>query len=110
MPQSTKVTQEQTYEVLWPLGRSAYSPFALNKRLPDLNGKVVGEVWDRVFRGEDIFPALRVALKERFPGVKIIEYTEFGDTHGPRQKEAVAELPALLKKYEVDAVISGVGA
>jgi hypothetical protein len=75
-----------------------------------LNGKVIAELWDRVFRGEEIFPVVRESLRKRYPGVRFIEYDRFGDTHGTTQKQVLAELPALLKELKVDAVISGVGA
>jgi len=37
----------------------------LNPGLGDLDGKTIGAVWDRVFRGEEIFPALREALRKK---------------------------------------------
>lgn len=103
-------TQEPVYEIVWPLGKSHWDTRALNARVGDLNGKVIAEIWDRVFRGEEIFPALRAALKKRFPDVRFIEYDQFGDTHGTTQKQVLADLPGLLARHEVDAVISGVGA
>jgi len=102
--------QEATYDVVWPLGRSHWDTRELNPRIGDLNGKVIAELWDRVFRGEEIFPAVREALRRRYPGVKFIEYDRFGDTHGTSQKKVLAGLPMLLKELKVDAVISGVGA
>lgn len=103
-------SREPLYEVVWPLGKSHWDTRPLNPALPDLNGKTVAEIWDRVFRGEEIFPAIRAALKKRFPDVRFIEYDQFGDTHGVNQKQVLAELPELLRSRKVDAVISGVGA
>jgi hypothetical protein len=103
-------SQEPLYEVVWPLGKSHWDTRALNPGLGDLNGKTIAEVWDRVFRGEEMFPAIRAALKQRFPDVRFIEYDKFGDTHGVNQRQVLAELPALLRSRKVDAVISGVGA
>ncbi len=37
---------EPVYEVVWPLGRSAYDTRAPNARIADLSGKTVGELWD----------------------------------------------------------------
>ena len=102
--------EQPEYQVVWPLGKSHWDLRELNQRIGDLNGKTVAEVWDRVFRGEEIFPAIREALKKRFPGVRFIEYNKFGDTHGIKQDQVLAQLPQLLKEYKVDAVISGVGA
>jgi hypothetical protein len=103
-------SREPLYEVVWPLGKSHWDTRALNPGLADLNGKTIAEVWDRVFRGEEMFPAIRAALKKRFPEVRFIEYDKFGDTHGVNQRQVLAELPALLRSRKVDAVISGVGA
>ena len=102
--------QQPVYEVVWPLGKSHWDKRDLNPGLGDLNGKTIGEVWDRVFRGEEIFPAIREALRKRYPQVRFVEYDTLGDTHGVNQKQVLADMPALLRKYEVDAVISGVGA
>lgn len=103
-------TEQPLYDVVWPLGRSHWDMRELNPRIGDLNGKTIAEVWDRVFRGEEIFPAIRAALKKRYPDVRFIEYDKFGDTHGTTQKDVLAGLPALFRKHKVDAVISGVGA
>ena len=103
-------TQEPQYEVVWPLGKSHWDKRPLNPGVGDLNGKTVAEVWDRVFRGEEIFPAIREALRKRFPGVKFVEYDSLGDPHGINQKQVLADMPELLRKHGVDAVISGVGA
>ena len=102
--------REALYEVVWPLGKPHWDTRDLNPGLGDLNGKTIAEVWDRVFRGEEIFPAIREALRRRYPRVRFVEYETFGDTHGPQQKQVLADVPALLRKHEVDAVISGVGA
>ena len=102
--------REAVYGVVWPLGKSHWDRRDLNPGLGDLNGKTIGEVWDRVFRGEEIFPAIRAALKKRYPRVRFVDYDKFGDTHGVNQKQVLAELPGELQRHEVDAVISGVGA
>src|SRR3954469_8623509 len=102
--------QQPVYEVVWPLGKSHWDRRALNPGIGDLNGKTIGEVWDRVFRGEEIFPAIREALRKKYPGVRFVEYDEFGDTHGVNQKQVLADLPAKLREQKIDAVISGVGA
>ena len=98
------------YEAVWPLGKSHWDKRDLNPGLSDLNGKTIAEVWDRVFRGEEIFPAIREAIRKKYPGVRFVEYDELGDTHGVNQKQVLAELPNHLREKKVDAVISGVGA
>ena len=101
---------EPAYEVVWPLGKPAYGHRAPNERVSDLSGKVVGELWDYLFRGEEIFPILRERLKARFPGIRFVTYDAFGNVHGPQQRELVARVPSLLEQYQVDVVISAIGA
>jgi len=101
---------EPRYEVVWPLGKPAYATRAPNQRVADLAGKVIGETWDYLFRGEEWFPILREELSKRFPGITFVTYDTFGNLHGPNQRELVAQVPALLKEHHVDAVISGIGA
>ena len=101
---------EPVYEVVWPLGRSAYATRAPHARVADLSGKTVGELWDYLFRGEEIFPLVREELKARFPGIKFVTYEVFGNVHGPQQRELVAAVPQLLKQHGCDAVISAIGA
>ncbi len=102
--------EEQVLQVVWPLGKSANRGLKLQPRLDDLNGKVIGELWDNLFRGEDIFPAIREALKEKYPGVRFVDYTHFGDVSGPQQKETIDKLAGRIKEYGADAMITGVGA
>jgi hypothetical protein len=101
---------EPSYEVLWPLGKSHWDTRALNQRVTDLRGKTIAELWDHVFRGEQMFPIIRATMQKTYPGIKFVEYDKFGDPHGPKQKQVLAELPRQLSQYGCDAVISGVGA
>jgi hypothetical protein len=101
---------EPVYETVWPLGRKAYRDTASQPRVPDLSGKVVAELWDYLFRGEDIFPILREELAARYPGIRFVTYDVFGNVHGPRQRDLVGRVPELLKEHEVDCVISAIGA
>ncbi len=101
---------EPVYEVVWPLGKSAYQTRAPNARIDDLSGKVVGELWDYLFRGEEIFPILREQLAQRFPDIKFVPYDVFGNVHGPQQRALVADVPKLLKENGCNAVISAIGA
>ncbi len=101
---------EPVYEVVWPLGRSAYETLPLASRSEDLSGKTVCELWEWLFRGDEIFPIVRESLSSRYPGIKFVDYTVFGDTHGSKEKAVIASLPELLRRHGCDAVISGVGA
>ncbi len=93
--------------VLWPRGRKTAEVTPLAPRVTTLEGKTIGELWDDLFRGDEIFPMLRDELARRFPGVRFVEYRTFGSTHGRDERKVVAELPERLRRHAVDAVISG---
>ena len=97
------------YEVVWPLGKIVSEQVTLAPRSAGLSGKTIGELSDYGFRAEEIFPLIRASLSKRYPGIKFVEYTAFGNTHGPQEAEIIATLPEKLREYGCDAVISGVG-
>jgi hypothetical protein len=101
--------QETGYSIVWPLGKSLAQPVKLAPRISDLSNKVICEISDYGFRSEEIFPLLREQLSKRYPGIKFVEYTNFGNTHGPQETEVIATLAEKLHQYNCDAVISGVG-
>ena len=102
-------SSEPVYEVVWPLGSSAYKTRAPNARIADLSGKVVGELWDYLFRGDRVFAHLEQALRARFPEVRFVGWKEFGNTHGSDEHAVLAALPQRFRELGVDAVISGMG-
>jgi len=106
---SANTVQPGLYEVVWPRARRTIKIMALSKRLDTLAGKTVGELWDYVFRGNEVFSVLERELTERYPGIKFVSYDRFGCTHGKDEAKVVADLPSNLKTYGCDAVISGVG-
>ena len=108
MPDSS--ANEPRYDVLWPLSRRAVEDRATAPRIPDLNGKVIGELWDVIFRGETIYPQVRDHVRTKFPGVKFVEYSEFGNFYGPKGEAISASLEQKLREHKVDAVIVGIGA
>lgn len=101
--------QEPGYRVVWPLGKAAYQPVVLKPRPSSLRGLTVCELSDYGFRAEEIFPIVRESLLKRYPGLKFIEYSSFGNTHGQHEVEIIAGLAEKLKEYGCDNVISGVG-
>ncbi|MBI2909315.1 MAG: hypothetical protein HYX92_16850 [Chloroflexi bacterium] len=101
---------EPTYEVLWPLGKSVSRTAPPADRTQGLAGRTVCELWDQVFRGDEVFALLREILPTKYPGIKFVDYKKFGNTNGPGQRELIGALPQMLKEYGCDAVISGVGA
>ena len=109
MRRQIKPTPEPGYEVVWPLGKSVYQAQVSATRVSDLNGKMVCELSDWLFKSEEIFPMIRELLLRRYPGIKFVDYTVFGNIHGPREVEVMASLPNLLRKHGCDAVIAGMG-
>ena len=103
-------SNEPTYEVLWPLGRRAVNTQNAAAGLPDLSGKVVCELWDFIFRGDVMYAHIREKLSALYPGIKFVSWKEFGNTHGPKQRDIIAGLADKLREFKADAVISGIGA
>jgi len=101
--------KEGIYEVVWPRGERTVRTTSLSKRLDTLEGKTVGQLWDYVFRGDEVFRIIENELSAKFPGIRFMSYDNFGNTHDRDEAKVLAELPAKLKEYGCDAVISGVG-
>ncbi len=78
-------------------------------RVDTLAGKRVAFLWDYLFRGDELFPVLERELTARSPGVEIVGYEEFGNTHGSDEVEIIGRLPDVLRHRGVDAVVSGMG-
>ncbi len=102
-------THDGYYEALWPRSPRQVKRKPLAKRLDTLEGKIVAQLWDFVFRGDEVFDLLEEGLKERFLGVKWVSWKDFGSTHGSEEREVLAALPQKLRELKVDAVISGMG-
>jgi hypothetical protein len=100
---------EPMYEVVWPRSARGVQHQRAAGRLATLDGKRVAFLWDYMFRGEVLFPVLAAELRSRFAGVEIVDYREFGNLHGPDEKERVARLGDELHDRHVDAVVSGMG-
>ena len=104
----------QTLTVVSPEGLEAVKRSGPAPRLDSLDGKTIAEVWNGVFKGDVTFPIIRAQLRERFPGVHIVPYTEFphapATDHPARQRALAQEIAALAKQKGCDAVISGNGA
>lgn len=98
------------YEVVWPRSPRQVRHKPLAARHATLDGKVVGELWDYLFRGDEVFETLEEGLRERFPDVRFISWREFGNTHGSDEREVIAALPQRLKALGVNAVVSAMAA
>jgi len=101
--------QDDGYRVLWPRGEKTIEITPLARRLDSLEGKTVCQLWDYLFRGDEIFALLEEELGARYPGIDFVSYEAFGSTHGEDESRILEELPARLQALGVDAVISGMG-
>ena len=98
-----------SYEVVWPKSPRGVKSGRLADRLDTVRGKRVAFVWDYLFRGDELFPLLDRELRNRFPDIQIVNYDEFGNSHGGDETEFIEGLPAALASRHIDAVVSGMG-
>ncbi len=109
-----KNSVEPVYSVVSPLGDPVVKMGTMALRLDTLNGKTVGLVWNEAFKADITLPAIGESLKEKYPDIEIIPYTEIeaaiqaAGRENPSAEEA-AILRAVLKKKGCDALISGNG-
>ncbi|HWC28762.1 MAG TPA: hypothetical protein VG845_01660 [Dehalococcoidia bacterium] len=100
-------------EVISPLGLPGIRNSSIAPRLGTLDGKTIGEVYNHHFKGDQMFGLYRELLKQRYPGVRIIPYTELpasfvgGDTATHRR--IAQEVAAQAKQKGCDALITGNG-
>jgi len=104
----------EMFDVIRPVGGETIKRKSIAPRLDNLDGKTIGEIWNGVYKGNDSFPALRKLLRQRYPNVKIIPYTEFPSNYGGEtlreQMESARKLANSFKEKGCDAIISGNGA
>jgi hypothetical protein len=102
----------EIYRVVTPSGEPAVQTKGLSPRLDTLDGKTVGMLWNRVFRGDETLPIIGELLTRRFPAMKVIPWEEFPVTsvpslHAARQQETLQALTDVLLERRVDAVVAG---
>lgn len=104
---------EPVYQVVSPIGESTVKMTDMAPRMDTLAGKTVCMVWNSAFKSHVTLPVIGEALKKRYPGVKIVPYTDMPNAFLPeppgtprKQSEA---LQALYKEKGCNAVISGNG-
>ena len=112
---SSVAAEDEVYEVVSPLGEPVVEMITMAPRLDTLEGKTIGELWNGGFRGDESFPIIEKMLRERYPTVKLIPYTEFSlitiaSLHPEKKEKTLEALRAELKEKGCDAVITGNGA
>lgn len=104
---------EPVYSVVSPLGNPVVTRITMAPRLDSLAGKTVCLVWNQAFKADITLPAIAESLKEKYPDIKIISYTDIDAAILAASREnASAEadtLQAVLKEKGCDALISGNG-
>ena len=100
---------DQRFEVYWPRSPRQAQIKPLAKRLDTLNGKTVAQLWDFLYRGDDVFALLEEGIKARYPDVRFVSWREFGSIHGTGAPGVTASLPRRFKELGVDAAIGGMG-
>ncbi len=83
---------------------------SLAPRLGTLEGKTIAQLWDYLYLGDKVFTLLEEELKKRFPGVRFVNWREFGSTCGTAERDVLASLPKHFKELDIDAAISAIGA
>lgn len=98
------------YEVVYPVGIRAVEDKNVAPSLPDLNGMVIGELWNHGFRGDETFPMIEDIIHKQYPGARFISYKDFGNFHDPTyEAKMMADLPNKIRKLGCNAVIVGNG-
>ena len=99
----------EIYDVVWPRAARQMEIAPVAPRLNTLEGKTVAQLWDYLFRGDEVFDHLEAGLKERYPSIKFVSWKDFGSTHGADERQILVDLPRKMETLGVDAVISGMG-
>jgi hypothetical protein len=103
---------EQTYAVVSPSGEPVVERKDFSPRLDSLDGKTIGFLWNKVFRGDETLPMIGELLTERYPDITLVPWEEFPVTsvpalHAARQEATLGALTAALLDKRVDAVVTG---
>ena len=101
--------KSEIHDVVWPRAARQMEFAPVAPRLDTLEGKTVAQLWDYLFRGDEVFDHLEAGLKERYQSIKFVSWKDFGSTHGADERQILADLPQKMKTLGVDAVISGMG-
>lgn len=103
------------WKVVSPVGENVTEKTTPLAPRPDtLNGKTVCEIWNGGFKADVMFPIVEKMLKERYPGVTVIPYTEFpavtiASLESSKKAGTLEAVRAALVQKSCDAVITGNG-
>ena len=97
---------DPVYSVISPLGETTVKMIEMVPRLETLSNKTVCLVSNSSFKVNITMPAIAKGLQEKYPGVKVVPYSEMPTAYSGSNWEA---MPAQFKQKGCDAVISGNG-
>jgi len=100
------VSAEPTYSVISPLGEDTVKMIEMAPRLDTLSNKTVCMVSNNDFKTNITMPAIEKALKDEYPGIKVVPYTEFPTAFSGTRWDPVR---AQYQSKGCQAVISGNG-
>ena len=109
MAGSKRETYRESLEVVWPLGKTITTGKVSAPPLPELQGKVIGGLSNRLFRCDNMLSIIGNGLEERIPDVVFVAPSAFGTFHGSQETSVIANLPEVLRTQGCAAVIAGVG-
>jgi hypothetical protein len=107
-------------QVASPLGELAVKTASIAPRLDTLEGKTICELSSNMYNAEISFPILREMLRKRYPGIRMISFTEMNEglpkstfmTYSGKiddQEQKTNAVVTLAKEKGCDAVIVGNG-
>ena len=73
-----------------------------------LIGGRIGFLWENIFRGNEIFPILKMKISEPFDKVEFVGYENFGSTFGHGSCITLTNIPNYLNK-KINAILPGIG-
>jgi hypothetical protein len=100
------LSAEPVYSVVSPLGEQTVKMLEMAPRLASLSGKTVCLVSNNSFKVNITMPAIETALKENYPGIKVVPYNEMPRAYSRASWDA---MPGEFRRKGCDAVISGNG-
>jgi hypothetical protein len=105
LPQAA-LSGEPTYSVVSPLGEQTVQMIEMAPRLDALANKTVCMVSNNDFKTNITMPVIEKALKDQYPGIKVVPYTEFPTAYSGTRWETVR---SEYQSKGCQAVISGNG-
>ena len=98
------------FEVVSPVGEPKVKLEPTVSRISDLEGKTICQVWNAAFRADQVFSALTELLKDRFPDVKVIPWTDLPTTSTRLDVDkTLKDLRAAYLQKGCSAVITATG-